>query len=363
MSAAKLTILSVAYPFAPVGPRAVGGAERILTELDAALVEAGHRSLVVARSDSESRGRVFGTPVGGGAITPGLRLEVESAHQHSLDRALASERVDLVHMHGLDFNRYTVPENVPVLVTLHMPPSWYPAEIWKLPAQYTLQCVSHSQRAECPTAASREIPVIENGVVIPELSERRKGRFALMLSRVCPEKNLHLGLDAARLSGMPVLLAGEVFPYREHIRYFEEEICPRLGRGARFLGPVCGAAKQRLLERARCLLQPSLAPETSSLVAMEALAAGTPVCALRSGAVPEIVDDGVTGLLVENEVAAMAAGITAIGRISPGTCRSVAASRFALSRMVAGYFATYAGLCDAERRKGPAMTPVHAGTA
>ena len=85
--------------------------------------------------------------------------------------------------------------------------------------------------------------------------------------------------------GLPLLLGGKVYQYREHVAYFRREIEPRLdGRRLRFLGPVGFARKRRLLAAARCLLAPSLAPETSSLVAMEALACGTPVIAFPSGA-------------------------------------------------------------------------------
>ena len=88
----------------------------------------------------------------------------------------------------------------------------------------------------------------------------------------CPEKGYHLALDAAHLAGMALLLAGEVFPYPEHQRYFHEEIGPRLDSTRRFIGPVGGQRKRGLLQRAQCLIVPSLVAETSSLVAMEALA-------------------------------------------------------------------------------------------
>ncbi len=147
-------------------------------------------------------------------------------------------------------------------------------------------------------------------------------------------------MDAAQMAGVPVLLAGETFPYEAHLRYLREEIEPRLGEAARLLGPVTGTKKTRLLARARCLLLPTLAPETSSLVAIEAMAVGTPVVAYRSGAIPDVVEDGRTGFLVD-DVAGMAAAIRRTAEIDPAMCRSVVASRFPLSRMVEGYLALY----------------------
>ncbi|MCU1226871.1 MAG: glycosyl transferase group 1 [Edaphobacter sp.] len=291
----KSAILSVAYPFATVGAKAVGGAEQMLCILESALVARGFQSVVAAHAASQIAGNLVGAEVPTGVLTPDVRAEVERRLQASIDSAFAHFPICLVHMHGVDFHRYRIPQGVPVLVTLHLPLAWYPPDIWTLPPNFHLQCVSNTQLASCPVEHRGRITVVENGVRIPPASMHRKGRFALLLSRICPEKNLHAALDAARSMGVQVMLAGVVFPYPEHLRYFEQEIARRLGRGARLIGPVGGASKQRLLERARCLLLPTLAEETSSLAAMESLVSGTPVIAFPSGAIPEIVEDGRTG--------------------------------------------------------------------
>lgn len=340
------TVLSVAYPFAPVGACAVGGAEQVLTSLEAHLPSHGFKSLVAAREGSTCAGELFATAVPLGPLTPAAREAATAAHQRTMDRALATRPVDLVHMHGIDFHAYRLPAGMPVLATLHLPPSWYPHAIWSLPADYRLQCVSEPQRRACPPEAQARLTVVENGV--PPAPQAMKGEYALMLSRICPEKNLHAGLDAARAAGMPVLLAGEVFPYPEHTAYMEEQIRPRLGEHARWLGPAHGAAKARLLAEARCLLLPTLAPETSSLAAMEALAAGTPVIAFPSGALPEVVEHGRTGFLVET-VEAMAEAIRRVDEIAPETCRRAARERFPLERMIAGYVGLYRDILDGAR--------------
>jgi glycosyltransferase involved in cell wall biosynthesis len=337
----SLTILTVSYPFAPVAARVAGGAEQIVAALDNALVTHGWQSVVVAHAGSHVTGHLVGVSVPDSLITPGLRSEVESRVQSSIDRVLACFPVDLVHLHGFDFHRYHFPPHLPVLVTLHLPPSWYPESIWSLPENYTLQCVSQTQRDMCPQRARHGVVVIENGVQIPPALAAKKDPFALMLSRICPEKNLHAGLHAARMAKLPVLLAGDVFPYDEHLRYFHEVICPLLGRGrARLLHAVGGEQKKKLLSRATCLLLPTLAPETSSLVAMEAAAAGTPVCAFPSGEIARIVEDGRTGFLV-NSAEEMASAISQLNQIDPEVCRAVAASRFSLHRMIEGYLSLY----------------------
>ena len=340
------TILSIAYPFAQVGEASVGGAEQVLATLERAWVSRGFNSVVVACEGSRVCGELLATASPDAIITPEVREVVAKTHQSNIDRALSSYAVDLVHMHGIDFDRYRIPLGVPVLVTLHLPPSWYPDSIWHLPANYQLQCVSKTQRSACPARLTADLPVIGNGVALPSLEApvHRKD-YALMLSRICPEKNLHIGLDAARIAHIPVLLAGETFPYREHLRYLHEQIEPRLGAHSHLLGSVGGFDKTRLLKEARCVLLPTLAPETSSLVAMEALAAGTPVIGFASGAIPEIIEDQRTGFLVSS-AEEMAAAIHRVHEIDRAVCREVAASRFSLQTMIERYIALYDKIID-----------------
>ncbi len=334
-----LTILSVAYPFAPVSAGTAGGAEQIVAALDRGIVHAGHRSIVVAQAGSETTGVLIATAPPSGPITGEVRAWVTACHQQNIDRAFAAFPIDLVHFHGLDFHAYRIPRDTPALATLHLPPSWYPADIWENP-RVQLQCVSESQRKACPALGHQSLPVIRNGVPAALFRRRRPRGFALALGRICPEKNFHTALDAGTLAKTPVVLAGEVFPYPEHEEYFQEEIVPRLNEYHRFIGRIGFARKQRLLALARCLLLPTLAPETSSLVAMEALAAGTPVVAFPSGAIPEIVEDGITGFLVHNEKQ-MAAAIDRCDQIDPRICRERAEERFSQSRMVQEYLALY----------------------
>lgn len=333
-----LTVLSIGYSFAPVGLGCVGGAEQILTVLDEALVESGHNSLVLAPEGSTAAGRLF--------TLPADEENQESSAQAVLDDVVSANRIDLIHMHGFDFHRYRLPEEIPVLVTLHLPFSWYPAEIWKeLPANVRLQCVSEAQRRSCPSGL-RDIAVIANGVELSAREEDEKtGDFAMTLGRICPEKNQHIALEAGFDTDTPVLLGGQVFPWPDHQQYFHEKVEPLLAKKRRavqheFAGAIRPQKRQRLLRQAKCLLHPTLAPETSSLVAMEALAAGTPVIAYRSGALPEIVEDGVTGFLVGSREE-MAKALRRVRSIDPDACKATAARRFSKERMVAQYFSLY----------------------
>jgi glycosyltransferase involved in cell wall biosynthesis len=348
----RLTILSVAYPFAPVGPDAVGGAEQVLSALDQALVAAGHRSIVVACAGSVVAGELLAIPPIPEAIEGPAREAQYAATRAHIATAVATRAPDLIHLHGVDFAAYLPRPGPPVLATLHLPPEWYPPEAL-LPGRPNtwLNCVSRTQHRALlaclrphrpdPDAASAPdwiLPPIGNGVPVAALAGARHARrgCALVLGRICREKGQHLAIDAARLAGVPLLLAGQVFPYPEHQAYFAAEIQPRLHRGCRLIGPVGFARKRRLLTAARCVLLPSQVAETSSLVAMEALACGTPVIAFPNGALPEIVEHGRTGFLVR-DVREMADAIGRARSIDPEHCRQAARERFALERTTAAY--------------------------
>ena len=340
-----LTVVLVAYPFAPVGPDAAGGAEQVVAQLDAALVAAGHRSVVLAREDSQVRGELVPLPVVQGPIDAGARARVHEACRRALATTLRSRAVDLVHAHGVDFHHYLPRQDVPMLVTLHLPLAWYPVEALAPARPRTwLHGVSWAQVAG---DGHRLLPPIPNGVPVRALRARvRRRGYACTLGRICPEKGYHLAVDAARHAGVPIALAGEVFPYEEHRRYFDAELRPRLGDDARYIGPVGLARKRRLLSAARCLVVPSLVAETSSLVAMEALACGTPVVCFPAGALPEIVDDGVTGFVVD-DVAQMADAIAHASDLDAEACRTQALARFDAGRTTAAYLARYGDLARA----------------
>lgn len=344
--ARPLTVLSVAFPLATVSPDAAGGAEQVLAMLDQALARAGHRSIVIASEGSRCAGELVATPRPRGPLDAAARVRAHAHHRAAIARVLDRAGVDIVHLHGLDFPAYLPAPGPAALATLHLPPGWYPPEAFapRRPRTY-LCCVSGHQWQRCPPSASL-VGVVENGVDLDALrpdGPRQPYALALALGRVCPEKGFHRALAACRLAGVPMILAGEVFPYPAHERYFRDAIEPLLDRDRRFIGPVGLREKRRLMAAARCVIVPSEVEETSSLVAMEALACGTPVITSGSGALSEIVEHGRTGYVVADETD-MAAALGCVPRIDPATCRRVAEQRFSAASMVARYLHLYRSL-------------------
>ncbi|HEY2012870.1 MAG TPA: glycosyltransferase [Bryobacteraceae bacterium] len=349
-----LNVLQVAYPFAPVSRDTTGGAEQILSLLDRALVRRGHRSITIACSGSQTEGELVPIHVPP-TFDEASRTPAYEALRSRITQTLAHRAVDLIHMHGVDFHEYLPPAGVPVLVTLHLPISYYPNSIFHLSRPDTyLNCVSESQLRTCPPCESL-LGTVENGIPLDLFPERQPARrdYTLAMGRICPEKGFHLALQAAKQAGVPLWIAGKVYPYAQHEQYFRQELLPHLSPPHRYLGPVGFKRKVRLLARARCLLLSSLVPETSSLVAMEAMACGTPVVGFPSGVASGIVDPGRTGFIVQS-VNEMAAAIAHAGEIDANACRKEARKRFSAERMADRYLEWYARL--AGERSSPAMS-------
>jgi glycosyltransferase involved in cell wall biosynthesis len=343
----RLTIISVAFPFAVVGGDPVGGAEQVLSQVDRALVQNGHRSIVIAAEGSRPAGELIGIPQPRGPIGPVEWSRTHEFLRRTLAQVLTSTPADLLHMHGSDFQSYLPPAGIPVLATLHMPFSSYARGVLEPQRPRTwINTVSRHQKIANQNSAAF-VGAIENGIAAaPGPPVRRTRSFALALGRICPEKGFHLAIEGAKAAGVAFALAGRAFAYPEHQSYLEHQIKPRLDRARRWIGPVSGARKWRLLRSARCLLAPSLVEETSSLVAREALAAGTPVIAYPKGALADIIEPGRTGFLV-HDVEEMARAILRSRDLNPEDCRRVARERYSADRMTREYLELYRRLIEA----------------
>lgn len=338
----KPSILFVAYPMLPVSDASCGGAEQMLWTLEHELATRGFPTAVAACEGSRVSGEVIPT---GETPKESDAFELRAAeHSRRVLEVVDERRFDLVHDKSGFWWEHAGEAPVPVLATLHLPRNFYPERLFRhLRSNVFFNAVSESQ-AQSFRDVPRFMGVVPNGIVLERFRFARKKRdYVIWLGRICPEKAPHLAMDAAEKAGVPLVLAGQVYPFRWHEDYFAREIRPRLqraGENVRWVERPSFDEKAELLRNARAMLLSTQAPETSSLVAMEAAACGTPVISFPKGAIPEIVRHGVSGFLV-NDWREMAHAIADVDQVWPEDARAVAEERFCSRNMVDGYERLY----------------------
>jgi len=359
-----LRILYIAYPLLTVSDESAGGAEQVLWTLERKMFRRGADTTVAASAGSRVTGVLFAT--GDPCTLPDdykrrNRRHQEQIVEHVHRRARQGRGFDIVHDMSGSFWTRAGEIDLPVLATLHLPRSFYaPLNFQNVPANVSFNCVSQAQARSFSDIVSL-LGIVPNGIALDRFDRRRGGatdgqsmlRHGLLwLGRICEEKAPHLALEIAERAGLPITLAGQVYPFSYHQKYFEREVEPRLRRNSRATY-VCSPSfeqKRSLLLQAQALVITSLAEETSSLVAMEAAASGTPVIALRRGALAEVVRDGITGFLVKDVDSAVAA-CRSVDEISGGACAQLARKKFDCAAMADGYSGLYACIVEAAAQK------------
>jgi glycosyltransferase involved in cell wall biosynthesis len=335
----------VAPPYFDVPPDGYGGVEAVVADLANALVEQGHTVTLIGAGRHGTDARFW--PVWKDTIPDRLgEAYSEVAHaavvRRAIEELVAEDAVEVVHDHTV-----AGPLNAPAYRSLGLPTvvtshGLVDAELRTIygavGSDIALVAISQRQRTLAPEL--NWVGTVYNALSLdawPFLSD--KADYGLFLGRFHPDKGPDLALDAAHAVGMPLILAGKCADPSERA-FFAKEVEPRLGPYDEVVGVADAHVKRRLLSRARCLVFPVRWEEPFGMVMIEAMACGTPVVALRAGAVPEVVAHGVTGLICD-DAEELPAAIEAAGRLDPVACRAHVAQHFSAERLARGYTRAY----------------------
>ena len=351
----------IAPPWTPVPPPLYGGIELVVDELARGIQAAGprrhpvhHRRLDLPgrpASRSSPRPRACGSawPCPSSATSRRLRRT----------RATATSSTTTPWPARLLRRRPAAPAAPPVVTTVHGPLNDELIDLYRaLGDRVPIICISEAQHRAAPhdprwpgSSTTASTPA---NFTVGDGQGDADGPYCLFLGRMSPDKGAHRAIAVARKAGMRILMAAKMREAWE-IRYFTEMVEPLLGPDAVYLGEVPHERKLELLEGATALVFPIRWNEPFGMVMLEAMACGTPVLAFPEGAAPEVVVDGKTGFLCDDE-AAMTAALGRIGEIDRADCRAAVEGYFSTGRMVADHLALFESLrraADEERGRAP----------
>jgi glycosyltransferase involved in cell wall biosynthesis len=333
-----MKIAQIAPCWMRVPPDGYGGIEYIVSVLTDGLVDRGHDVTLFGAGGSKTRAKLesfYEAPLGPGKIeTPIFELP------HLIAAYAKCEAYDVVHDHttfGLGPALGAQLRRAAVVHTTHAPASICPPLLQAyelIDRQVHLVAVSDSQRQTCPTL--RYAATVHNGIPLDRFPfSSTKEEYILFVGRMCREKGPHLAVRAAQALGRRLLMGVKMHESSEY-EFFESEVKPLLTPDVEILWEVGFEQKIELFARASCTVMPIQWPEPFGLVAIESLACGTPVVALRGGAVSEIVEQGITGFIADT-MDEFVEGVERAAIIDPAACRRSVEERFSLGAMVEGY--------------------------
>jgi glycosyltransferase involved in cell wall biosynthesis len=329
----------------PVPPTGYGGIEWVVALLADGLVDAGHDVTLFASGDSSTKAELaFAYETAPSAEIGRSAVEV----RHALACLERAHEFDVIHDHsGPTAAALAGAVDTPTVHTVHGPLLGEPGEVYEQIARVAprtrLISITLNQRAHhagLPWLAN--IPNALDFSMYPVQPHR--GDYLFYLGRMTREKGAHRAIAVAMESGLPLKLAGKNREPAEQ-EYFHELVEPHLRDGEiEYVGEVTHGEKVELLQNARATLFPIDWEEPFGLVMIESMASGTPVIATRRGSVPEVVEHGRSGIIVD-DYTQMADAIDAADALDPRELRRAAEERFSRERMVADYVAAYEQAC------------------
>jgi glycosyltransferase involved in cell wall biosynthesis len=323
-----------------VPPKLYGGTERVVAWLIDELVELGHDVTLFASGNSQTRAKLeaiwpYAFRLGRSRTDP---VAVQAVLLETM--AKRASEFDVIHCH-IDWLHLPLltRSGVPFLTTFHgrLDIAGLPDVVSHFP-EAPFVSISHNQRLPLPGA--NWLGTVYHGLPSDSLQPRfQPGSYLAFLGRLTKEKGPEEAMRIARDAGTPLRIAAKV-PKGER-GYFKEQLEPKIdGRDIQLTGEVNDDTKEQFLAEAAALLFPIDWPEPFGLVMIEAMACGTPVIAYRHGSVPEVIDEGVTGFVVDSEEEAVRA-VRRLGEIDRRQVRACFERRFAARRMASEYVALY----------------------
>lgn len=324
-------------------PRQYGAWETVAGNVTEGLVSRGWDVTLFATRDSVTRAHLHAVVERGYEEDPAIDPKV-AEYLHISEAFDHAAEFDLIHSHydfmALSYSRLV---KTPVLTTIHGFSSPRIMPVYEKYRDGYFVSVSNSDRAP----GLNYLATVYNGIDVSLYPVREvPGEHLVFLGRIHPDKGVHLAIEAARLSGLPLLIAGII----QDQRYFREQVEPSLGPAIRYIGPVDVPGKNELFARARALLHLNTVPERFGLVLAEANAAGVPVIAMDLGSCREVIEDGQTGFLVSSAGEA-ARAVKRLGEIRPEACRRRVLEHFSVETMVTAYERVYRTVFELEARR------------
>jgi glycosyltransferase involved in cell wall biosynthesis len=338
-----MRIAQVAPLAESVPPKLYGGTERVVSWLTEELIALGHDVTLFASGDSITTGKLV--PIVPRAIRLNRpRPDPFPAYAAHLDAiADAASQFDIVHCH-IDWVHLPLLSRLGVLhvTTLHnrLDTPDLPPVVRRFP---TAPLISISNHHRTPLPGCNWLGTVYHGMPSTTLQPSyQPGTYLAFLGRLTKEKGPEAAIRLAKGTGIPLRMAAKI--PRSETRYYKERLRPMIdGEQIKLVGELNDSAKGDLLRGASALLFPIDWPEPFGLVMIEAMACGTPVIAFRRGSVPEIIDEGITGFIVEDEDEAIAA-IKRVGELDRRRIRETFERRFSAKRMAQDYVSHYEAL-------------------
>jgi glycosyltransferase involved in cell wall biosynthesis len=334
-----------------VPPRLYGGTERVVSYLTEELVNLGHDVTLFGTGDSKTSARLQKVWPRALRLDPTVR-DMVAPHLLMMEevRRMADE-FDVLHFH-MDYWSFSLfsRQKVPFCTTLHGRldlPELQP--VFTMFPDVPLISITDAQRRPLPQG--NFVATVHHGIPHDLLTPLPgvTPSYLAFIGRICPEKRPDIAMRIARACGIPLKIAAKVD--RADQDYFDTLIRPMLdGPGVEMIGEISEAEKPAFFAGAMALLMPIDWPEPFGLVMIESMACGVPVIAFNRGSVPEVVENGLTGFIVEDELGAIGA-VARLHSLSRAAVRSRFEQRFTARRMATDYLATYRSLSAVQGAK------------